>query len=95
MPRKHAGGVELYLHLFLTWYLGVSGLYHALAVLPLGKDPPVPHEVGGPESQFRCFREEKNLLSLPRIELQMISPQHSHYTDQVPLGSIQCREFLE
>jgi len=59
----------------------VSGPYHALAILLPGKEPPVAIEVGGPESQFRCFGEEKNLLSLPGIKLQIISPQHSHYTD--------------
>jgi len=78
---KANGGVELYLHLFLTLALGLSGSYHTLAILPPGKEPPVHIKVDGPESHIRCYGEEKNLLSLLGIKLQIISPQHGQHTD--------------
>jgi len=50
----------------------VSGYLHALVPLPLGKNPknPLNRRVGWPQSQSRCFGEEKNLLPIPGFESQ-------------------------
>jgi hypothetical protein len=63
--------VEVHLYSFLTLalirYEGSASLYP-----PKGKKPPVPTEVVRPQSQFGHFGEEKNLMSLPGIEPQIV-----------------------
>jgi hypothetical protein len=48
----------------------VSGQLHALAALPLGKNPwyPMDRRLGGSQSQFGCGGEEKKYHSLLKID---------------------------
>ena len=57
----------------------MRGQLYALADLLFGKEPLVAFEYESePESWSGCFREEKNVLSLPAIEPQFITcPAHS------------------
>jgi hypothetical protein len=55
----------------------VSGQLHTSAALPPRKEPqyPLDRRLWGPQSQYGCFRVDRNLLSLPGIEPRPFSPQ--------------------
>jgi len=66
--RRHTGGVDVWLHAFLTSV--IDGQLHAplASILRKGPQYPLNRELGGVHSQYRRFEEEKNMLTLPRIE---------------------------
>jgi len=63
----------------------VNGQPHTSAALPQGKEPtyPLDRNVGPPQSQSGCSREENNFQLPPGIEPTnlIIQPVASHYTD--------------
>jgi hypothetical protein len=66
--------------------LEVSSQLHALAALPLGKDPPyypLDRKLGGPQRRSRRGGEEKNSQPLPELEPPIIQPSARHYTTEL------------
>jgi hypothetical protein len=63
---KHRGGVEVYLHLFLTWTCGSP---HVHVASPPEKDPPLPTELeaGWVPEVVQTFRRSKKCLSPARV----------------------------
>jgi hypothetical protein len=72
---RHIGEAEVQLHSFLTSALGVQWLISCPDQFTPEKEPKYPsnRRLGGPQSQSRCFEEQKNLL--------IWTPEHSHYTN--------------
>jgi hypothetical protein len=61
---KANGGVEVYIHIFLTSVLA-GGEWSASR---FGPQYPFDRRLGGPLSRFGWYKEEKYLLPLPSIE---------------------------
>jgi len=49
---------------------------------------PLSRRLGGPQSWYGHFGEEKNPLSLARIKPRLLSPWCNHYIDYIVLGSV-------
>jgi hypothetical protein len=97
---KTYGGVDVYIHIFLTSALEVSGQLHAPAALPLGKSPRYPfyRRLGGPQSwsgwygEVNIFDPTGTRTPAPLV----VQPVASHYTDwaiPAPLHSFTNRYY--